>query len=62
MKFQAWNFRLECVLCTTLAIVADEVKVVLFSCSLRDAVTRAMLPDIALLASNTMTAVILNSS
>ena len=59
MKFKAWYLLLESVLCTASAIFADEVKVVLLSRSLRNAMACTVLPDIALLARNTMAAIVL---
>ena len=59
MEFQAWYFGFECVFCTTFAINTDEVEVVLLSCILRDTMTCTVLPDIALLTCNTVTAIVL---
>ena len=59
VKFEAGYLRLESIFCTAFTHLADKVKVILLSRSLRNAMACTMLPNVARLASNTMAAVIL---
>lgn len=59
MKFQGWDLRLFRILCSTLTILANEVKIFLFSLRFRDTMTGTMLPNVAFFACYAMRAVIL---
>lgn len=58
-EFEAGYLRLQSVFGTTFAVLANEMEVLLVSGRLGDTMACAVLPDIAFLASNTMSAVVL---
>lgn len=59
VKLEAWNFWLQGVLCTSSAVIAHKVEVVLISRRLRNAMACAVLPNIAFLTCDAMGTVIL---
>ncbi len=59
MEFKTWDLRLLRVFFSPFAIMADEMEVLLFSFCLGDAQTRAVLPNIALVACHAMGAIVL---
>ena len=61
MKFETWDLRLLRVFFSPFAITTDEMEVLLFGLCLGDAQTRAVLPNIALIACHAMGAIVLSN-
>ena len=61
MKFETWDLRLLRVFFSPFAITTDEMEVLLFGLCLGDAQTRAVLPNIALIACHAVGAIVLSN-
>ncbi len=61
MKFETWDFGLLRVFFAAFAILADEMKVVLFGIYLRNSKACTVLPDVALLTCYTVRTVVLGN-
>ena len=61
MKFETWDLRLLRVFFSPFAITTDKMEVLLFGFCLGDAQTRAVLPNVALIACHAVGAVVLSN-